>query len=61
MKSKWRTRLQVTLKENNGRSANFRDIVFVMTTNAGAREMNRASIGFTRQDHSTDGMAMILA
>ena len=30
-----------------------------MTTNAGAQEMSRASIGFTRQDHSTDGMAII--
>jgi ATP-dependent Clp protease ATP-binding subunit ClpA len=30
-----------------------------MTTNAGAREMSRQSIGFTKQDHSSDGMALI--
>jgi len=33
--------------------------VLVMTTNAGAQEMSRASIGFTQQDHSSDGMAII--
>jgi len=33
--------------------------VLVMTTNAGAQEMSRASIGFTQQDHSSDGMAVI--
>jgi len=48
-----------TLTDNNGRKADFRNIVLVMTTNAGAREMSRASIGFTHQDHSTDGMAII--
>ena len=48
-----------TLTDNNGRSADFRNIVLVMTTNAGAQEMSRASIGFTQQDHSTDGMAII--
>ena len=48
-----------TLTDNNGRKADFRNVVFVMTTNAGAQEMSRASIGFTRQDHSTDGMAII--
>ena len=48
-----------TLTDNNGRKADFRNIVLVMTTNAGAREMSRASIGFTQQDHSTDGMAII--
>ncbi|HSN52927.1 MAG TPA: ATP-dependent Clp protease ATP-binding subunit ClpA [Woeseiaceae bacterium] len=48
-----------TLTDNNGRRANFRNIVLVMTTNAGAQEMTRASIGFTRQDHSSDGMAVI--
>ena len=49
-----------TLTDNNGRSADFRNIVLVMTTNAGAQEMSRASIGFTQQDHSTDGMAIII-
>ena len=48
-----------TLTDNNGRKADFRNVVFVMTTNAGAQEMSRASIGFTKQDHSTDGMAII--
>jgi ATP-dependent Clp protease ATP-binding subunit ClpA len=48
-----------TLTDNNGRKADFRNIVIVMTTNAGAQEMSRASIGFTYQDHSSDGMAII--
>ena len=48
-----------TLTDNNGRKADFRNVVLVMTTNAGAHEMSRPSIGFTRQDHSTDGMEAI--
>ena len=48
-----------TLTDNNGRKADFRNIVFVMTTNAGAQEMSRASIGFTEQDHSSDGIEAI--
>lgn len=48
-----------TLTDNNGRKADFRNIVLVMTSNAGAQEMSRASIGFTNQDHSTDGMEVI--
>jgi len=48
-----------TLTDNNGRQADFRNIILVMTTNAGAQEMSRASIGFTQQDHSSDGMAII--
>ncbi|MDJ0906709.1 MAG: ATP-dependent Clp protease ATP-binding subunit ClpA [Woeseiaceae bacterium] len=48
-----------TLTDNNGRKADFRNVILVMTTNAGAQEMSRASIGFTRQDHSTDGMEVI--
>ena len=48
-----------TLTDNNGRKADFRNVVLVMTTNAGAHEMSRASIGFTQQDHSADGMAII--
>ncbi|MCF6283534.1 MAG: ATP-dependent Clp protease ATP-binding subunit ClpA [Candidatus Polarisedimenticolaceae bacterium] len=44
-----------TLTDNNGRKADFRNVVLVMTTNAGAEEMNRSSIGFTSQDHSSDG------
>ncbi len=48
-----------TLTDNNGRKADFRNAVLVMTTNAGAQEMSRASIGFTQQDHSSDGMSII--
>ncbi len=48
-----------TLTDNNGRRADFRNVVLVMTTNAGAEEMSRRSIGFTNQDHSTDGMEAI--
>jgi len=48
-----------TLTDNNGRKADFRNVILVMTTNAGAEQMSRASIGFTRQDHSTDGMEAI--
>ena len=48
-----------TLTDNNGRKADFRNVVLVMTTNAGAQEMSRASIGFTHQDHSSDGMEVI--
>ncbi len=48
-----------TLTDNNGRKADFRNVVLVMTTNAGAETMSRASIGFTQQDHSTDGMEVI--
>ncbi len=47
------------LTDNNGRKADFRNVVLVMTTNAGAQEMARASIGFTEQDHSTDGMEIL--
>jgi len=48
-----------TLTDNNGRKADFRNVVIVMTTNAGARESSRTSIGFTRQDHSSDAMEAI--
>jgi ATP-dependent Clp protease ATP-binding subunit ClpA len=48
-----------TLTDNNGRKADFRNVIIVMTTNAGATEMARRSIGFTSQDHSTDGMEAI--
>ncbi len=48
-----------TLTDNNGRKADFRNVILVMTTNAGAQEMSRASMGFTQQDNSTDGMAII--
>jgi ATP-dependent Clp protease ATP-binding subunit ClpA len=48
-----------TLTDNNGRKADFRNVILVMTTNAGAQEMSRASVGFTQQDHSSDGMSVI--
>ncbi|MBS98501.1 MAG: ATP-dependent Clp protease ATP-binding subunit ClpA [Oceanospirillaceae bacterium] len=48
-----------TLTDNNGRKADFRNVILVMTTNAGAEQMSRPSIGFTQQDHSTDGMEAI--
>lgn len=48
-----------TLTDNNGRKADFRNIMLVMTTNAGAQEASRASIGFTEQEHSSDSMQII--
>jgi ATP-dependent Clp protease ATP-binding subunit ClpA len=48
-----------TLTDTNGRKVDFRNIILVMTTNAGAELMSRANIGFTVQDHSTDGMEAI--
>ncbi len=48
-----------TLTDNNGRKADFRNVILIMTTNAGAQEMARSSIGFTEQDHTTDGMEII--
>ncbi len=48
-----------TLTDNNGRKADFRNIVFVMTTNAGADKLDRSSIGFQSQDNSTDAMETI--
>ena len=47
------------LTDTNGREANFRNVVIVMTTNAGAAQSARRSIGFTRQDHSSDAMEVI--
>jgi ATP-dependent Clp protease ATP-binding subunit ClpA len=48
-----------TLTDNNGRKADFRNVILIMTTNAGAELMSRASIGFSTQDHRTDGMEAI--
>ena len=47
------------LTDTNGREANFRNVILVMTTNAGATQAARRSIGFTAQDHSTDAMEVI--
>ncbi|MCQ8119450.1 ATP-dependent Clp protease ATP-binding subunit ClpA [Methylomonas rosea] len=48
-----------TLTDNNGRKADFRNIILIMTTNAGAEESSRASIGFTQQNHASDSMKVI--
>jgi len=48
-----------TLTDNNGRKADFRNVILIMTTNAGAELMSRASIGFSDQNHQTDGMEAI--
>src|SRR6187200_2010095 len=48
-----------TLTDNNGRKADFRHVIIVMTTNAGAFEMNRASIGFVQSDNASDGSEAI--
>ena len=47
------------LTDTNGREANFKNVILVMTTNAGATQASRRSIGFTKQDHSTDAMESI--
>lgn len=48
-----------TLTDNNGRKADFRNVILVMTTNAGVRETQRESIGFKQQDNSTDALSEI--
>ena len=48
-----------TLTDANGRKVDFRNVILVMTTNAGAHEISRSSVGFTDQDHSSDGMEII--
>ena len=47
------------LTDNNGRKADFHNVIIVMTTNAGAQEASRASVGFTMQDHTSDAMEVI--
>nr|VFK45498.1 MAG: ATP-dependent Clp protease ATP-binding subunit ClpA [Candidatus Kentron sp. SD]VFK49742.1 MAG: ATP-dependent Clp protease ATP-binding subunit ClpA [Candidatus Kentron sp. SD]VFK80977.1 MAG: ATP-dependent Clp protease ATP-binding subunit ClpA [Candidatus Kentron sp. SD] len=47
------------LTDNNGRRADFRNVVLIMTTNAGADRIGRASIGFTQQDHTGDALGAI--
>lgn len=47
------------LTDTNGRQTDFRNVVLVMTTNAGAEQSSRASIGFTKQDHASDAMSVI--
>lgn len=48
-----------TLTDNNGRKADFRNVILVMTTNAGAESLQRRSMGFAEQDNSSDGMEII--
>ncbi|VVE22766.1 ATP-dependent Clp protease ATP-binding protein [Pandoraea morbifera] len=48
-----------TLTDNNGRKADFRNVIIIMTTNAGAETINRASIGFTNERQAGDEMADI--
>ncbi len=48
-----------TLTDNNGRKADFRNVILIMTTNEGAAQVSRRSMGFTEQDNASDGMEAI--
>jgi ATP-dependent Clp protease ATP-binding subunit ClpA len=48
-----------TLTDNNGRKSDFRHVIIVMTTNAGAQEMSRPALGFVPGDNSSDGMEAV--
>jgi ATP-dependent Clp protease ATP-binding subunit ClpA len=48
-----------TLTDNNGRKADFRNVVIIMTTNAGAEALNKSGIGFTVAERKGDEMAEI--
>jgi len=48
-----------TLTDNNGRKADFRNVILVMTTNAGAESISRRTMGFTQQDHSSDALEAV--
>ncbi|HCH02355.1 MAG TPA: ATP-dependent Clp protease ATP-binding subunit ClpA [Vibrio sp.] len=48
-----------TLTDNNGRKADFRNVILVMTTNAGVQETEKQSMGLIQQDNSHDAMAEI--
>ncbi|WP_333681221.1 ATP-dependent Clp protease ATP-binding subunit ClpA [Dyella sp.] len=47
------------LTDTNGREANFKNVIVVMTTNAGAQQASRRSIGFVKQNHTMDAMEVI--
>ncbi|HEU4671127.1 MAG TPA: ATP-dependent Clp protease ATP-binding subunit ClpA [Dyella sp.] len=47
------------LTDTNGREANFKNVIVVMTTNAGAQQASRRGIGFVKQSHTTDAMEVI--
>lgn len=48
-----------TLTDTNGRKADFRHVILIMTTNAGAEMLSRSSIGFNQQDHKNDNLEAI--
>ncbi|MGM0677621.1 ATP-dependent Clp protease ATP-binding subunit ClpA [Ectothiorhodospira marina] len=48
-----------TLTDTNGRKVDFRNVILVMTSNAGAEVASRPSVGFTQQDHSSDAMEVL--
>lgn len=48
-----------TLTDTNGRKADFRHVILIMTTNAGAEMLSRSSIGFSHQDHKNDNLEAI--
>jgi ATP-dependent Clp protease ATP-binding subunit ClpA len=48
-----------TLTDNNGRAADFRNVILVMTTNAGAEESSRRTMGFSEQNHTSDALEVI--
>ncbi|NNM59949.1 MAG: ATP-dependent Clp protease ATP-binding subunit ClpA [Legionellales bacterium] len=48
-----------TLTDNNGRKADFRHVILIMTTNAGATLLERPSIGFVADDHAEDNLGDI--
>jgi len=48
-----------TLTDTTGRKTDFRNVIIVMTTNAGAERISRASVGFMHQDHSSDAMEAV--
>jgi len=48
-----------SLTDSNGRKSDFSNVVLIMTSNIGAEQMSRSSVGFTHQDHSSDGLAEV--
>lgn len=48
-----------SLTDSTGRKVDFRNVILVMTSNAGAENMSRSSMGFTKQDHTMDTMKAI--
>lgn len=48
-----------TLTDSNGRKIDFRNVILIMTSNAGAENISRKSLGFTKQDHTSDAMEAV--